>query len=79
MSYAGFLIAVLIACFLVFSNFKTFFKESKNAVNPPAQGVIGTQETSASTYQSTVKNIHFQLDSASQKEIDRAREMEDLK
>lgn len=79
MSYACFLIAVLVACFLVFANFKTFFIKSQGSASPLVQQTALEQKISAPASLSTVGDIRSQLNGASQKEIDRAREIENLK
>ncbi len=79
MNLIGLLLAALIVCYLGFTGFKSYFKVTPAPqVTNQIKEIAPAQNIDTSSYQSTLSSIRSQLQDSSQKEAERAKELEGL-
>lgn len=77
LSLLGLLAAIMIICILAFSAFKFYFK--KPVLDEPAEKFAQEQNINTTNYQSMLTDTKSKLEDATQREIDRTKEIEGLR
>ncbi|MFA5315440.1 MAG: hypothetical protein WC409_05840 [Candidatus Omnitrophota bacterium] len=77
MGLIGLIVAAMIVCLLAFVGFRAYVAPPKPQVNNQIAEVAPAQALDTSNPSTSLDNIKKQLDSAAQKEIGRAQDMEE--